>query len=257
MAADKLDSIGGAFGFADSAIGLIGDLIDGLFPAPPPKPMNNFRVHVGIVASEDNFIGKAEEKSLSGNAPALAAWDAGGGFLGQVTPGQPGEAKIADPGWRDYQIEGRGGVDYLSVVQNGNDGVCIHLITVQSANAGLEFFWTGDIGKACGAPWYPQSNVITNSKNGRYAPVCVWIDGNGDSGHNWKGFNMHLGSFPHVAPSSIDDDGGNSVIDAWKANKDLLCKSEPRFSLYEDIQIGNQIRVYRDDPTREIATSEA
>lgn len=250
MAAGKLDTWGGAIGFADSAIGLIGDLVDTLFPKPPPESMNNFRVHVGIVDSDDKLNGLAGKKSLSGNAPALAAWDAGGGFLGQITHGLPGSESIADPGFRDYQIEGRGGADYLSVVQNGNDGICIHLITAQSANAGLTFVWTGDIGKACGAPWYPQSNVISQGQ-GRYAPACVWIDGNGDSGHNWKGFNMHLGSFPAVPSSSNNDDGRSKVVDAWKANKDLMCKSEPRFSMYEDIKIGNQIRTYLKDPTTE------
>lgn len=248
----RIESIGGALGMIGDAIGVITSLKDAIFPPAPPESMNNFRVHVGLVSGRDS----EEDKSLAGNAPALAAWDAGGNFLDQVTPEGVTTQKINAPGFRDYAIEGRGGAEYLSVVQTGNDGVCIHLITAQSANVGLKYVWTGDIGKACGAPWYPQSNPIQNNQ-GRIAPACVWIDGNGDSGHIWKGFNMHLASFPMIDGGDEDAEAASQqVADAWAANRDLLCKSEPRFSMYEDIKIGNQVRTYRADPTFDDVTSD-
>ncbi|KAK5941092.1 hypothetical protein PMZ80_006369 [Knufia obscura] len=262
MASDPVESIGSAIGVIGDVVGLISSIVNTLFPPAPPESLNNFRVHVGSVNRDNQdengnkIIDTEEEKSLSGNAPALAAWGPGGTFLGQVTPDGVTTQKINAPGFRDYSIEGRSGAEYLSVVQTGNDGVCIHLITAQSANVNLKYAWTGDIGKACGAPWYPSAQRITNVLE-ETPPVCVWIDGNGDSGHIWKGFNFHLPSFP--VTEGADDkvqESTQRVVDAWKANRDLLCKSEPRFSMYEDIKIGNQIRTYLGDPTFEDASSQ-
>jgi len=228
----------GAIGLIGNTIGFYTGLKDTLFHPAPAVGTNNLRVYVGLTNKD-----VADEMSLQGSAPALAVWDAGGNFLGQDTP--DAGSIIPAGGFRGYAIEGRGGVDYLSVVQTGNDGVCISSITVQSANVGLQFLWTGDIGKACGAPWYPQRNAISVD-DPRLVPACVWIDGNGDSGHNWKGFNMHVGSFSILGGTDAFDE----VTELWTANRDLLCRSEPRFSLYEDIKVGSQIRTYITDPTR-------
>ena len=243
MAHNTLDNIGGVLGAAGDAIGLIGSLVDALFPPAPPDEINNFRLFAGLVRLEDP---EKDTRSTGGNAPSLAVWDAIGGFVGQSTP-QP-DKKIEGGHFHDYSIEGGGGVDYLSVVQNGNDGICVSLITGQSAGDGPKYLWSGDMGKECGAPWYQQRKIVGNIGNTGFAPACVWIDGNGDNGHNWQGFNFHLNSF-HVATNTGDVNDTSSVAAAWTANKDLLCKSEPRFSLYEDIKIGNQVRVFKKDPT--------
>ena len=222
------------------AIGLIGSIKDAIFPPPPPELMNNFRVFAGQVQRNDT---EADTRSPGGNAPSLAIWNNIGDFLAQSTP----DDKIDDGHFRDYSIQGGAGAEYLSVVQNGNDGICIAYITGQQAGTHIKYLWTGDVGKQCGAPWYPQSTIITNNPV-TYMPSCMWIDGNGDNGHTWQGFNFHLNSFPILEDTS---DGTKSQLTAaaWAANKDLLCKSEPRFSLYEDIKIGNQIRIFESDPT--------
>ena len=142
-------------------------------------------------------------------------------------------------------------MDYLSVVRTGNDGICVHTITGQSAGTGLNYIWTGDIGKACGVPWYEQRKSIKVDARDPYMSACVWIDGNAESGHIWTGFSLHLGSFG----GSKTDDGGTDdaqgMVGAFNNNKDLLCASEPRFSMCEDIEIGNQVRTFIDLPRGE------
>lgn len=242
--AETFNKIGGALGFAGDVIGLAGILRDTVFPGPSPEDLNAFRIHVGQVATNDT---KGDSRSTGGSAPALAGWDVSGGFMSQDTPDGVNAPKIEIGGFRDYAIEGRQEIDYISVVRTGNDGICIHLITGTSANAGRRFAWNGDLGKACGAPWYPQQNPVTvaGSDGTEFRPACVWIDGNGDSGHEFKGFNIHLGSFG----GDLSGDTNNATAQAWQTNRDLLCKSEPRFSLYEDIEIGMQNSVFKTSPT--------
>ncbi|RMZ84980.1 hypothetical protein DV738_g188, partial [Chaetothyriales sp. CBS 135597] len=239
-----MTALGGVIGFVGDVIGIGGAIAETFFPEQSSVDFNVFRVHVG--QSSD----ARDPNSLAGHAPALAGWNVVGGFMSQVTPDGVSTPKIAAGGFRDYAIEGRQAIDYLSVVQNGNNGICIHLITGQSTNNGRKFAWNGDLGKACGAPWYPQQNPITNvAETGtEFFPACVWIDGNGDSGHNFKGFNLHLGSFG----GTQDPESNNITANAWLKNMDLLCKSEPRFSLYEDIKIGMQIAIFKDSPTTQV-----
>jgi hypothetical protein len=239
MALDAIGSFGTAYGFANNTNGVFGNVRNDLFPDPDGALRNNFRVFVGLVR-EDGSDAEEESRSTRGNAPALAAWNAIGGFLDQVTPNGGSTApKIGNGAAHGYAIEGRSGADYLSVVRTGNDGVCIHLVTGQSAGTGRQFMWTSDMGKACGGPWYAQASPISNDLE-PYTPSCVWIDGNADEGHIWTGFNMHLGSF---TSSSTD-----SVAEAWTENRYLLCKSEPQFSMYEKVEIGNQIRTFLSYP---------
>jgi hypothetical protein len=239
MAVEVLDSIGSVYGLLGDGIGVFSNIPETMFPTPPGVGFNTFRVSVGSIRNDDT---EGDSRSTGGNAPAVAAWDAAGNFLGQVTPDGVATPKIAEGGHRDYAIEGRSGAKYLSVVQTGNDGICISMITGVSVNSGEPYCaWTGDIGKFCGAPWYAQTTAI--SDNPLFVPACVWIDGNSDGNHIWKGFNMHLPSFPGDVFGTMAN-----TADAWNENRDLLCKSEPRFSMYEDIQIGNQIRIFNEEP---------
>ena len=248
MAQDAFDQVSGALGFVGDVIGTIGQIGDGLFPPPDAASLNNFRVHVGLVRGDDP---QGEGRSTSGDAPALAAWDASGNFLDQDTPDDPNGAKIADGGSRNYGLVGRSDAEYLSIVRTGNDGICISLITGVTASLGRQSMWTGDIGKFCGAPWYNQNNAISDGRPA-YTPACMWLDGNADEGHIWKGFNFHLGSFPGTNTDDADVAETQQLIaDAWNKDRRLLCGSEPMFSMYEDIEIGHSIRTFNTNPSKE------
>ena len=239
-----LGPIGGVIGLFGDIFQLAGTLKTSLFPGPSPEDLNVFRVHVGQVFHNDT---NRDHRSTGGDAPTLAGWDTIGEFLGQDTPTANKGPKIEAGSFRDYSIVGRQEIDYLSVVQNGDDGICIHLITGKSANAGRLFAWNGDLGKACGAHWYPQPDPVTiaGPHGSEFHPACVWIDGNGDNGHNFRGFNFHLGSFG----GDLSDGLNNATAAAWQKNKDLLCRSEPRFSFYEDVKIGMQNKIFETSPT--------
>lgn len=244
MALDAVGAVGGVLGLGLDGIEVFNGLTSALFPKDIVGT-NRIRVYVG-----GRNVSMDHNPSLGGDAVRLAAWDIEGNFLGSEIPdtGLPGGAKTANAGFRDYGIEGRAGADYLSVVQNGNDGICIWLITGIMAGVGNQVAWTGDLGKACGAPWYPQTQVIKGLEK-VYSPSCIWIDGNADGNHIWKGFNLHVSSFPG-SQSLIESVAALQDLtkDAWNANRDLLCGSEPRFSLYEDIEIGMSLRYFSELP---------
>jgi hypothetical protein len=246
MAADAIGLVGGVLGLGLDGLSVISGLKDALFPKAPATAFNNFQVRVGLVETFENDD-QTDSRSLGGQAPALATWDGIGRFLNQVTPDR-GE-QIEEDTVKEYKIEGPQEADYLSVVRTGDNGICIALVSGKT-NGGLEFMWTGDIGKQCGAPWYPQRNAIGQLPENRdYAPACVWIDGNADDNHIWRGFNFHLSSFPGSQGDPSTVTRARDLAKAWKGNLDLLCKSEPRFSMYEDIEIGNSIRYFNDNPS--------
>ena len=246
MAADAVGLVGGVLGLGLDGLSVISGIQDALFPKPPATSFSNFQIRVGLVETPKNDD-QSSSRSLQGQAPALATWDGIGRFLNQVTPEQ--REQIGEDTAKDYSVEGPGEADYLSVVRNGDNGICISLIS-GITNGGLEFLWTGDIGRVCGAPWYPQRNAIGQLSDAHdYAPACVWIDGNADDDHIWRGFNFHLSSFPGSQSDNTTITNARNLAKSWHGNLDLLCKSEPRFSMYEDIEIGNSIRYFNNNPS--------
>ena len=220
-----------AIGLFDTGLGLYDRLQDFLFPNEKPR-FATVQISVGNFATSNDA-----DRSLGGDAPGVSVFDGVGSYCGteagHTKNDIEGTVHIDRGTSREYSISTNLHAEYISVVAGGTNGVCIHSVTM-SVN-GLSYAWTGDVGKACGAEWYPQSNPIDTASN---VPVCIWIDTNGDDGHIWKGFNIHLPSFS--APTEIQ----SKRLDQWKDNRDLMCKSEPRFSMYKDISLDNQIRVF-------------
>jgi hypothetical protein len=182
------EAVSGAIGLFGDTLGLYQNLQDFLFPNSNPK-FANVRISIGQIANLSDT-----QRSLGGDAPGIALFDAIAEYVGSEaghTKNDIQGTEHIDKGTsRDYSIETPLAPEFISVVAGGSDGACIHAVTME-AN-GLSFSWTGDIGKACGAEWYPQKNAIDSTPN---RPACIWIDTNGDSGHVWKGFNIHLPSF--------------------------------------------------------------
>lgn len=203
----------------------------------PSAGHNRVRIFAGLSRSNDT------QRSTGGDAPDIVLWDSNGTYisydLARTWSGY--RAQIGDGSFKDYNVPNENGraagpAEYISVIGGGDKGLCISAISVTTPEQnGLT--WTGDIGYACGLPWYAQNNAI-NSLG--HQPKCAWIDGNGNSGHKWKGLSVHLPSF------TIDDNQlATNLADQWTDNMDLVCQSEARFSAYEKMVLPNEIFVFK------------
>lgn len=197
--------------------------------ASPEDFTHTVRITLGSNATLD--------ASLGGNVPGVALWDEFGRSIG----GTKSEGKKAGQGgFRDISVVANGDVDnitpaYLSIVAGGVDAVCIATVTVTAAD-GSRFTWGGDVAKACGETAFFISN---NPAGPGYTPHCIFIDRDGTTGIKHQGIGIHLDDF------FADDD----QVAAYAANTDLMCKSGPRFRLYEKLDITDPILVF--DPPLE------
>ena len=203
----------------------------------PSAGSNKVRIWAGL--SRDND----QQRSTGGDAPDIVLWDSNGTFinydLAKTWAGY--RAHIGNGKFRDYSVpneNGRkaGSAEYISVIAGGDDGLCLTAVTVRTSEAdGLT--WTGDIGYACGLPWYAQEATISKSN---HRPKCVWLDDNHTPGsHKWKGMSVHLPSFTIEGQQNAEN-----LAESWKSNNDLVCQSEARWSMYEKIEIPFRIQVF-------------
>ena len=54
------------------------------------------------------------------------------------------------------------------LTMNERDAICVSMIT--ASGNGAEWTWLGDMGKTCGADWFPSNFKIGD---GTYTPDCV------------------------------------------------------------------------------------
>lgn len=200
-------------------IGVIG-LVAGVFQnintpeswmAPQDSSKTRIRVYAGL-SSEDG-------KSTSGNVPGVAAWNADGGFIGKAM----GIYNYVVENGKYYDLEIKGkpeSADYISVSAFGKDGLCVAAVGVTSPT-GYRAGWFGDVGMKCGAPWYP-SNLVIPGSDPEARPACVWIDQDGSNGHLNKGITIHMPDFT-----------GEGLAKQYNNNTESMCKSLPRFSMWE------------------------
>jgi hypothetical protein len=133
-----------------------------------------------------------------------------------------------------------GGVqgEYLSVSAGGNDAICIAYISMVWPD-GIKHVWIGDIGSQCNTQRYESQLEINND---HLKSKCIWIDGDGRSGSGpneigFSGFGIHMTDF--VASSNRAND--------YKMDNALMCKSTPRFHMYEKLSINDRLP-YFDPP---------
>ncbi|KAF2834766.1 hypothetical protein M501DRAFT_963863 [Patellaria atrata CBS 101060] len=111
--------------------------------------------------------------------------------------------------------------EYLSVSKGGDDALCIAYITVTWPDGGQRS-WMGDVGKKCGSHWYPSHTIVDGYDS---KPACMWIDGDQSYGILTEGFGVHITDFTPT----------QERVDAYNENPDLICKSKPRFHIYDDL----------------------
>ena len=142
-----------------------------------------------------------------------------------VLPSKKGDA-VPQGNFRDIPVVASRSVGniqpaYMSIVNGGDDAICISAITITAPDS-TKISWSGDLGAKCGATFFESNNVIFEG----YAPKCIWIDGDGSNGLKHQGFGMHLPDF-FSRPAQTQ---------SYNDNSDILCKSGPRFRMYEKIR---------------------
>ncbi|KAK5079553.1 hypothetical protein LTR70_008119 [Exophiala xenobiotica] len=217
-----------------SAIIAVIGLVSGVFQsintpeswmAPPHVSSTKVRVYSGMSGSTS--------ESTSGNIPGVALWDAAGGFIGKAMGVY--NYVIDDGKFHDLEVKGKkASAEYLSVSAFGTDGLCVAAVAVTSPT-GYKAGWFGDIGRKCGAPWYP-SNLVIPGSDPEARPACVWIDQDGSNNHPYTGLTIHLPSFTRAG-----------LAQEYNDNIDTLCRSLPRFSMWTTRSVHMTLPVYYAD----------
>jgi len=204
---------------------------NGIFPPPPADQTTNIKIGAGSNSDND------------GNIPGVHLFD----FQGKTIGIQKSSGNIIDKG-KDFQIKvahlelndnAAAQAEYISVVTGGKDALCISYITVALPGSGVQFAYNGDFGYQCGALWtYGNTTLTADPNGGIYQPRCNWIDGDDSNGLHTKAIGIHL-------PSVLANQGR---VDQYNKDNDLMCKADPRFKLYDTLDVADPIPYFKSQP---------
>ena len=170
-------------------------------------------------------IGIGGAPNAGGSVPHVALWGEDGGRIGQYHGDANGhiDAETVKVITIDNEQNGKKAkqAEYLMLAMNESDAICISMIMV--SGDGAEWTWVGDMGKTCGADWYPSNFKIGDSTQ---TPACVWISQNNKGGKiRAQGLSLHM-------PDFAGDDG---KAGEYQNNQDALCKSSKRMTFWPSI----------------------
>lgn len=203
---------------------------DIVFPPAPSDQVTNIR------------IGAGSNKNNDGSIPGVHLFDFEGKTIGIAKSNGDKIQKGLD---HDISVNHRlladnaaAQAEYISVVQGGNDALCISYITAVLPN-GVQYSWNGDIGFQCGALWmFGNTTLTADAAGGIYQPRCNWIDGDNSDGLHTKAMGIHL-------PSFLANQGR---VDQYDKDNDVMCKADPRFKLYDQLDVEDAIPHFKDVP---------
>jgi hypothetical protein len=175
-------------------------------------------VRIGVGTS----INKAD--STGGDTPGIRLFDVMGRNIGETRGSK--KSKIVDGGYKDITVKAVKGMEtvqaqYVSISKGGNDALCVAYISLTWPD-GSNKAWYGDVGSECGGHWYNSQTIVGDTN---YQPRCTWIDGDGSNGITTQGMGIHITDFTAT----------EERIAAYKKDKDTMCKSKPRFRLYDKL----------------------
>jgi hypothetical protein len=204
--------------------------LNDLFPPTPTDLATNIRIGAGSNDNDD------------GDIPGVHLFDLGGKTIGYTQGGgdiiNKGQEKDIIVTHLELADDAAAQAEYMSVVQGGNNALCISYITVTLPN-GLQYSWNGDIGFQCGALWmFGNTTFSSDPTGGIYQPRCAWIDGDDSDGLHTKAIGIHL-------PSFLASQGR---VDQYNANNDVMCKADPRFKLYDTLDVKDPIPYFKSEP---------
>ncbi len=197
---------------------------------------NAVRIYAGEQTPDDSASGVDIGKSPGGHVPGVSIWDVVGSLIGT----KEGDGTIGRGSFHEYSFDtgaDQRAASYISVSAGGSDGLCIAAITM-TTSSGNDYAWFGDVGKLCGVPWYYSSTQLKDK-----IPNCVWIDTNADKGHKYNGLSVHMPSFWN---NNREAEQVEARVQQLIQNPELMCKSKPRFSMWDNIIPENDIPMFLD-----------
>ena len=117
------------------------------------------------------------------------------------------------------------------VDMNDDDAICVNYVAITGPDNN-QMAWYGDVGFSCGADWYHSQYKIGKDN---YMPRCTWIDKNKSNGLRHVGMGIHITDF------NTDSD---ALAKQYQDFPDSMCKTAPRFKMYENIGHDDVIPVY-------------
>lgn len=183
---------------------------------------------------------------FAGSKPGVALWD----FKGRVIGTTFGSSdNVPEGNFVDVEVVASGAVgdvpaEYLSITAGGNDPICVAGLTATFPD-GSQAAWSADVASLCsnitGAKVFLSHDGMTDVDSGKTTkPHCVWITQNHEEGVPHQGFGIHLPDFAGITANRQD---------SYSANPDLMCRSGPRFRMYEDLRAWDPILTF--DPVLE------
>ncbi|KAF2871057.1 hypothetical protein BDV95DRAFT_494990 [Massariosphaeria phaeospora] len=119
---------------------------------------------------------------------------------------------------------------YVTLLMKNIDAICLSGI-MANGNGGT-YTWTGDMAEHCGAEWYASRFTFSGSN---YPPKCMWLDSDGTNKIVAKGLTIHMPDFL----------GESGLIDQYRENDDLLCKSTKRMVFWPQDRHGVDFETFQ------------
>ena len=214
------------------------------------KVYTNVKIGVGsTLANESNF-------STGGHKPNIALWGNDGHRIGRFRPHKKDD--VPDGTQTNIKIEHHDTEpreaakqpEYILVVMNDDDAICVNYVAVTGPDNN-QMAWYGDVGFSCGADWYHSQYKIGQNN---YMPRCTWIDKKHSNGLRFVGMGIHITDFSSNSDALAQQVSGEKRIlpIVWRVAKlfqyrdfpDSMCKTAPRFKMYENIGPDDVVPVY-------------
>ncbi|EGD93027.1 hypothetical protein TESG_00584 [Trichophyton tonsurans CBS 112818] len=187
------------FGIAVNAIGVISGLLT-IFSFG--EDHFGKEVHSGSTIKVAVALDGPQISNAGGDLPDVRIWNEIGTFVGITV--DPGKVKNGNVGEIHVEHQSQG---VYSLFSANDDAICVAWVTTTFTDdrGGNKYAVSGDIGQACGAPWYPSnlhSDIKVKDTGEFHQPTCFWIDKNGDQ--PMTGFQVYWPAFAE-RKYSVDD----------------------------------------------------
>ncbi|MCJ1428258.1 hypothetical protein MMC29_006167, partial [Sticta canariensis] len=226
---------------AQVALGVIGLLL-GVASIPMMEQfyadkINAGEVYTNVKVGTGSTLANESSYNTGGHKPNIALWGNDGHRIGRYRPhksdyvpdGTQTNIKVhhgdTEPENAAKQPE------YILLTMNDDDAICVNYVAVTGPDNN-QMGWYGDVGFTCGADWYHSQYKIGAND---YMPRCTWIDKDHTNGLRFQGMGIHMTDF---------NSNSGALAKQYQDVPDSMCKTSPRFKMYESIGPDGVLPIY-------------